>query len=97
VGQTVQIWGDNTNTDGALSYTGGLSDSNGALTIGAFGASDLNLTGRVDAVGVWKKAFTSAERTEFHNAGTALEYPFSTGTFNKSLINSQAVKRSNFY
>jgi hypothetical protein len=32
--------------------------------------------GRIDAVGIWKRALTSAEVTELYNAGAGKEYPF---------------------
>lgn len=33
--------------------------------------------GRIDAVGLWKRALTTAEVTEFYNAGNGREHPFS--------------------
>jgi len=37
--------------------------------------------GRIDEVGIWKRAITSAEVTQLYNSGSGLAYPFTTTTY----------------
>ena len=50
-----------------------------ALNIGrrSFAGFENYFDGRIDAVHVWKRVLSAADRTEFYNSGTGKEYPFS--------------------
>jgi hypothetical protein len=54
-----------------------IPDSAAAFLIGAQQSTPVFFwDGRIDAVGLWKRALTSAEVTELYNGGAGREYPF---------------------
>ena len=63
-------WINNNITDGATAYAGGLSPGASGFAIGASDDGTFAfITGRLNLVGVWKKAFTAGERACFQNGG----------------------------
>jgi len=55
------------------SYTAGVFDGAAPFALGSYDNS-VFLSGRIDAVGFWKRALTSGERTALYNSGNGYEY-----------------------
>lgn len=55
--------------------TGGFAGTND-LNIGYWVASGVRFNGQIDAVGVWNRVLTAAERAALYNNGNGVEYPF---------------------
>lgn len=75
VANTIQLWINNTITNGPISYSGGATDGNSSFVIGNGGFGFLD--GAIDEVGFWKKALSIDDRADLYNDGTGLTYPFS--------------------
>lgn len=76
VNNTLQVWIDNSITNGSVVHTTGANDDDAAFTIGARKGPDSFFDGAIDNVNFWRKVLTSAERAEWHNSGTGKEYPY---------------------
>jgi hypothetical protein len=75
VNNTLNIQVNNGTAD-SVSYSSGVFDGTTAFAIGAFNGAANILSGRVDAVGLWKRVLTVGERTTLYNSGAGAEYPF---------------------
>lgn len=60
----------------SVAYTFGSYDSADAMRIGGYSNNTNFLDGRVDAVGIWKRTLTAAERSALYNGGRGREHPF---------------------
>lgn len=58
--------------------TGPMATQNIPITLGARGALDNFLNGRLDNVGLWRRVLTAAERTRLYNGGAGLTHPFAS-------------------
>ncbi len=75
-GATVQI-SVNAGAFNSTAKTVTIPDSAAALLIGAQQSTPaFFMDGRVDGVGLWKRAITATEVTELYNGGAGREYPF---------------------
>lgn len=92
VGQTVQIWIDNSITNGSTASNGGLADGTSDFSLGAIAGAEF-MTGRLDAVGIWKQAFSSQDRIDFHNGGAGWE-PSAGGTVVPVFMNQYRQRRN---
>ena len=71
-----------------VSHSAGVFASDSPLNISSFlGTAEL-WSGSLDEVGFWKRVLTSSERSELHNSGSGLAYPFSTGNQTGNLNNT---------
>lgn len=73
VNNTVNVSGNGGATD-STSYSSGVVDSTAAFRLGARDDAADFTDGRIDAVGVWKRVLTSAERTALYNSGNGLQW-----------------------
>jgi hypothetical protein len=66
----------NNNTAASLSHSTGVFDGTAAFSLGRNEEGLSWLDGRLDSVSIWKRILTSGERTQLHNSGNGLDYPF---------------------
>lgn len=60
----------------SVAHTPGVIDGANPFEIGATTGNGVYMDGRLDAVGVWKRVLSVAERTDLYNTGLGCDYPF---------------------
>jgi len=69
-------------SDGTVTYSGGTWGNAGFTEIGAaydwLGAGSQGINGKIDEVGIWSRALSTAEISSLYNSGSGLAYPFVT-------------------
>lgn len=66
----------NNGTAASAAHTTGVFNGSSPVQVGAV-ATAAFWNGRIDALGIWKKALSAGERTSLYNGGAGLETPFS--------------------
>lgn len=69
----------NAGTPNTASHSAGVNDGILDLVLGASVSQTLSLNGELDEFGFWKRVLSSQDRTDLHNGGAWLPYPFATG------------------
>jgi len=73
-GTAINISVNNGTVDSAA-FAFDIRDGTAALELGRLAAANY-YSGRIDEVGIWKRALTAAEITELYNSGSGKAYPF---------------------
>jgi hypothetical protein len=58
--------------------TTGYPVTNVDFTVGSRANGGTAFDGRIDEVGIWSRVLTASERTQLHNGGSGITYPFSS-------------------
>lgn len=72
---TINLQMDNGSVE-STAHSAGVFDGSSRLFLGGAFDGAFGLTGNLDAIGIWKRVLTAAERAHLWNSGAGRQYPF---------------------